>query len=473
MAFLYGCSEDTMDEINHNPNNPTNVSSSLMMTNVIVGTLFNVTDGDYSFYSSVYTEQAVGCHGQMYAAEIRTTQPVSATTYNNTWNGVYGYMYDLKLVMEKCKEGGTEEGNYHTLGIAQILTAYNLATLTDMTGDVPYSEAMQPGVIYQPKLDSQEDLYKEVISLLNAGIDNLSKTEVSYPALGKQDPVYAGNSDLWKKTAYGLLARYTLRLAIANDGLYTNILEYIGNSYKKASEECKLNFDKIGGKNSHYAFLKDRNDLAASGSFHDLMIKHADPRKDMLFRSSNSDPVVFAKNGDPDELGAIQDVFGISALVTKNSPTILLSLDELYFIKAEALARKNSNNEARTELIKAVRAAYGKIAPILNDAFKLPDDDYFNNIGKDKEGAELIKEIMYQKYVAAFEFNSVEAYNDIRRYCAIEKKDIPDYIELKHPHPEKFPVRFTYGNSDVTTNPNVYKAYGSVNVYQDKIWWAQ
>ena len=81
------------------------------------------------------------------------------TRYNNSWDVVYQTLYNLKAIIEKCSEGGSEEDNYHTLGIAQILSAYNLATLTDAMGDVPWSEALRPGEIFTPVLDNQADIY--------------------------------------------------------------------------------------------------------------------------------------------------------------------------------------------------------------------------------------------------------------------------------------------------------------------------
>ncbi|MFA6951254.1 MAG: SusD/RagB family nutrient-binding outer membrane lipoprotein, partial [Lentimicrobiaceae bacterium] len=173
LLAISGCTQDSLEDINTNHNNPTDVPSSLLITDVMTRSAFTVTGSDFSFYASVYVEHNVGIYNQMYNAEIRTGEPISSTTYNNIWDAAYENLYNLKIIINKTSEGGSEEGNYHTLGIAQILTAYNLAMLTDLMGDVPYSEALQPGVIYQPKLDKQEELYTEIFSLLNNAITNL------------------------------------------------------------------------------------------------------------------------------------------------------------------------------------------------------------------------------------------------------------------------------------------------------------
>jgi hypothetical protein len=46
-------------------------------------------------------------------------------------------------------------------------------------------------------------------------------------------------------------------------------------------------------------------------------------------------------------------------------------------------------------------------------------------------------------------------------------------IELSHPMPDRFPLRFTYGSSDVTTNVLIRDAYGDGSyVYTQNVWWA-
>jgi hypothetical protein len=77
---------------------------------------------------------------------------------------------------------------------------------------------------------------------------------------------------------------------------------------------------------------------------------------------------------------------------------------------------------------------------------------------------------MNQKYIAFFEEEAVEAYNDYRRLKAMGN----NVITLENPlDATKFPLRFTYGSSDVTTNANVRSAYGDGSyVYTENVWWA-
>src|SRR5690606_10896069 len=138
------CSEDRMDEINRNPNDPTDVQAKFILADVIVKTAVNNVGGDLSTYLSTYVEHEVGTYNQLWRAEHRENEPQSASTFNNSWGSLYEVIKDTRIMIDNCSEGGSQEGNYTTLGIAQIMQAYNLALLTDMYGDVPYSEAFDP-----------------------------------------------------------------------------------------------------------------------------------------------------------------------------------------------------------------------------------------------------------------------------------------------------------------------------------------
>src|SRR5690606_34484753 len=238
---FWSCSEDIMDEINKNVNDPTDVGSNLIITDAMITSAFSITGSDLAFYASVYIEHNVGVWNQSYNAEIRSGEPISATTYNNNWNAIYNNLYNLKVIIEKCSEGGSEEGNFHTLAIAQTLMAHNLATLTDLMGDVPWSEALQPGFIFTPVLDSQESIYAEVNRLLDAAIENYNKS-TSFANLGTQDFIYGGNVARWKKLAYGLKARYTMRLSLKNPQ-YAEVISLANQSFASPAEQAQLNYN--------------------------------------------------------------------------------------------------------------------------------------------------------------------------------------------------------------------------------------
>ncbi len=409
-------------------------------------------------------EHNVGVWNQSYNAEIRSGEPTSSTTYNNSWNTIYNNLYNLKDIIEKCSDGGVEEGNYYTLAIAQTLTAYNLAILTDMMGDVPWSQALQPGIIFTPELDTQESIYADIMQFLDDAIANFEK-ESLFPSLGAQDFIYGGDEDLWEKFAYGLKARYTMRLSL-RDADYQGVIDNANLSFVDATEQCQFNYDGTTTQSPFYRFFTDRDYFGASQSLHDKLIDRADPRDAVFFKAyPDAGSLEFAPNGEPTQ---VQGFYGISALSNITAPTYLMSYHEVEFLKAEAYVRLGGAANlalAETALENAVVAAFEKVGLEATDA-----ETYFTNEVLPRFNSNPLEEVMNQKYIAFFEEEAIEAYNDYRRLVAMGD----DLIQLDNPkNATQFPLRFTYGASDVTTNENVREAYGDgTYVYTENVWWA-
>jgi Starch-binding associating with outer membrane len=464
LFLLQSCSDDKMDEINSNLNNPLDAPTRFVITDVMTASAFSVTGSDNSFYAGVYAELNAGCFGQMFDAQRRSGLPQLASTYNNTWNSSYIQLRTLKSIIEKCSVGGSEAGNNTTLGIAQVLYAYNLAILTDLFGDVPYSEALNPNVNKQPKLDKQEAIYAEVFNNLNEGIANLNRTSISYGSIVNQDLIYAGSAIKWKKAANALLARYTMRLSLKRPD-YQGVINYVDASFANASEELKLVNSLV--PNPYARFELDRRSLAVSKSFYDRLVANgaADARLDGMFtkKSGAVRPYNNSILTEPD----LQGFYSISALISEKNPIYMMSYHELLFLKAEAQARLNQDANALATLKLAIKAAYLKDQFVKFTAAQA--DTYIATI-PNLTGKDLLKKIMVEKHISFYENEGVEAYNDIRRLQALGNGDL---IPLVHPNPELFPKRFGYGNSDVLANPNVKAAFGDGEyVYTENVWWA-
>jgi hypothetical protein len=87
-------------------------------------------------------------------------------------------------------------------------------------------------------------------------------------------------------------------------------------------------------------------------------------------------------------------------------------------------------------------------------------------------GTPTLKTLFEQKYLAQCVDEQVETYNDFRRLEAMGES----YITLTNPHNKqsginRYPYRLPYGNSSVTSNPNVADAYGDgFYIYDKKTW---
>lgn len=497
ILFLSSCSKDALDKVNANPNNPEDVPAKFTVTDIITSTAFNVVGGDISLYASVYAEHEAGVWNQQYNAETRTGEPSSSTTYNNVWGLIYNNIKALKIVLDKTSKGGEEEGNDVTNGISKVLMAYNLGVLTDYWGDVPFSETglLNPDgspKVLQPKIDKQSELYPQIISYLDDAIALLDKSDAS--PIGTQDLIYKGNKSLWKKAAYGLKARYIMHTLFRSTDKtkdLTSIIENIDKSFASPAEEMIFDvYDGDAQTNPLGGFSNARDGLGASRSLLNKFKQLNDPRGEQSFMNYDFAQLTLdeaiagsAPNGAPVQQQYVYDISIPEYAFT--APTLLLSYHELMFLKAEALVRLNRVAEAKTALEKAVVAGFANLGRTLKatdndqglgatiDLSSAVAETYFNDEVVPMFTNNALKAVMLQKYLSFFGASgeSTEAYNDIRRLRALGEGDL---IQLDNAlNAEKFPLRYSYGNSDVLANPGVASAYGNGQyVYTDKVWWA-
>lgn len=498
VLLLASCSKEALDKVNHNPNNPEDAPARFTLTDMMTATAVNVVGGDISLYASLYVEHEGGVWNQQYNAETRRGEPSSATTYNNSWNAIYNNIKALKIVIDKTSPGGEEENNRVSGGIAKVLMAYNLGVLTDYWGDVPFSETgilTENGspAILQPKIDKQSELYPQIQKFLDEAIVQLDETDEN--SIGGQDLIYKGNKALWKKAAYGLKARYTMHALLRSADRtadLTNIISYIDKSFTAPAEQMAFDvYDADAQYNPLGLFQYSRDGIGASRSLLTKFKALNDPRGEQAFVDADLGEQLSldaalegsVPNGTPVQQQYVYDISIPSYTLT--APTMLLSYHELMFLKAEAHARLQQPALASAALEKAVVAAFSNLERTIDETIgfwgiegdvDLSENvatDYFNTEVVPVFNADPLKAVMMQKYLAFFGASgeSTEAYNDIRRLMALGEGAL---VPLANPlNSDKFPVRYSYGNSDVLANPNVATAYGNGQyVYTDKVWWA-
>jgi len=147
-------------------------------------------------------------------------QPVS---FNNNWNTGYNILNAIKIMEPRA----IQNRETYALGAAKVIRVYVLLTMVDMYGNIPYSEALQGSANLNPKFDNSADIYRGLLSELDAAITVLNEPNFSDSKI--QDLYYSGPND-WIKLANTLkLKMYcTARLAPAEFGV-TNLNEAIQN----------------------------------------------------------------------------------------------------------------------------------------------------------------------------------------------------------------------------------------------------
>ena len=460
------CSEDTLDEINKNPEDPSPeiVPAYLQLSEAIMSTGFSTVSGDLSFYLASLTEQEIGVgNNQLAKAELRNSiERASSTTFNNVWNSTYTNLSNIRQIISKIEnEVPGNVGLYDLLGIAQVLEVINFGVLTDVHGDIPYSEALKGQEILQPKLDSQKDVYTGILKTLDDAITNLEKGK-DLKSSKDQDLAFGGDPKKWLATAYGLKARYLIHQLAIDSSVLSQAKAAAEKAAELGIESCQITeFNGVTCDNPWSAFYWSRAYTASSKTVVDLMATNNDPRLEAYTYGTG---LGYAP-GDPDVAVVADGSLAFPAWIDLGSqPIHLFTKAELYFILAETQLR--SNEDATEAFQTAVEASVSEILALMGE------DTSAAATFAASLGTPTLKTLFEQKYLAQCVDEQIETYNDLRRLEAMGE----EYVVLTNPNNvqsgiNRFPYSLPYGNSSVLSNPNVATAYGDgFYIYEKKTW---
>ncbi len=518
------CSEDTMDNINKDTSNPPvdKVPAKLMITDAIMSSAFTTVSGAYAWYVSSYTEQEFGTgNNQLMKIETRNrNEMASSTTFNNEWNGTYSNLNNLKQIIEKINtKGGVDEGQSDILGMAQVLYALNFGILTDLHGDIPCSEALKGLENLTPKIDKQEDIYKNaVLGMLDSAIENLNAAIATKATnAGAQDILFGNDNQKWLASAYALKARYLMHTMKKNSSVLPEVIAACNSAITYGFEGMDLNaFDGNASTNPWFAYYESREYTASSTTVTNLMSERKDPREDVYAFPYYYYGDIYEYVCAPGNEELAKEVGGLSApawLSYRRSgydpasaycgggsaSVHLMSYTELYYILAEAKTRLGQ--DATSEFTKATAASIKEYDSFLNifkaeyAAYLIAIEKENENLAEDKKitpksykdylatpiaeyikanvtplfTANPLKEIMVQKYISQCRDEQIETYNDFRRCKALGE----EFVVMTNPRNagNNLPVCLPYGNSSVLANPAVKAAYGDGSyVFTKNVW---
>ena len=189
---------------------------------------------------------------------------------------------DLLVVQELTGSLLVEKNN--KLATIGILEAYAFQMLVDAFGDVPYTEALLGGDNSTPKYDNDNDIYKSLITNLQA---NLTQISEGNPGFGGGDLLYGGDMTMWKKFGGSLLLRLGLR---ASDAMAAEagqaITAALANGVFESGEGARFSYSGTSPYSNgiHRAFIEgNRKDFLPTNTIIDNMMALEDPRLPAYF----------------------------------------------------------------------------------------------------------------------------------------------------------------------------------------------
>ncbi len=386
------------------------------------------------------------------------TNPASA------WDNLYYSLSDAYDLMKRAEE---QQAPHH-LGIRQVLMAYQLGLVADFWGDAPYSEAFGKVKTLQPKYDTEEELYKAQVNLLDQAIINLQKPNTVLFSDGS-DLIHLNKSEKWLKTAYALKARVLNK--VSKKAVYDSkaILAAIDNAYKANSDDAGMATFK--GINPWAQVATNNDNLNLDGWLSANFIDHLngktygqeDPRIGFITEKSVVGNIYIGTRNGQGNTGSntIKDECYISKkspLTAPTSPVTIVSYAEIKMVEAEAALRLGEKKRAYAAYKEGIKAHFEKIgvqAAELTDYLSRSYVDVGENNLK-------LSDIFREKYTITY--LNPEGWNDLRRND-YQLKDFQMPVNAKLP---TFIRRLAYPSSERAENGKNVPEQVSLDT---KLWW--
>lgn len=417
----------------------------------------------------------------------------------------------------------------NTKGKPNLVTLYNAARimrvliahrLTDIYGDIPYSDAgfgsLGDAKYLNPKYDNQAEIYPDMLKQLDS-----AQTEIT-TGTDKltNDLIYKGDVSLWKKFANSLMLRLAMRLVkvdVANAQKWAEKAVANG-AFSSNDDNALIKHDASGGRATVNRInnilgnewdatgmkTKGKQDILLSQTFVDFLKNNNDPRLGIIavLRNNNDKtpanqigmpngydngttikPITGAPNypGEADDTrnGTTDKVYKYSTinsdLLGLSAPTCVISYAEVALLKAE-MAVKGWNNggvSAQVAYDNGVKASMKQFAQY-NSASTVADADittYLTASGKKWDAANGLTLINEQYWVATF-FNWYETWANWRR------TGIPALTPVNYTGNATggtIPRRMTYPATEASDNKANFNTavsrLSNGNTMTSRVWW--
>jgi hypothetical protein len=502
-GMLSSCTKG-FEQMNTNPNNPVdvpalniNVPAIIVFTNAVQNSVSRQMGGWIQHtYLGVWCQQ--WCKVQ-YIDEDRYMPRDMSGEFNAPYTSE---LKNLTIVINKA----TKDNNLSLAAAAKVMRAWVFLYLTDVWGDIPYSEALQGFLLngtLKPKYDTQASIYADLLVQLEEANAVLGATTDNF---GAGDLLYGGDPAKWQKLANSLKLRmlnrcagtpwsftYTMTApqapvtttagAAALATADAQIATILGNPgqypvFTSNGDNAQLAFPGLPYRNPIFDALYSRTDQAISETMVNWLKARTDPRIHIYAQptpnSVATPPLAYVgfQNGRNITAAPFPAVslLGTKIGYTEKAPLYLLTYDEVLFTVAEYQMRKANDAAAQAAYEAGIKASFGRWG--LADGTLVFPTYGKREISTSTTGlpinyatyladplvvwggttAQKFQKIIEQKWAGMFG-EGVQAYSEVRRTGFPER--VFEYELEKAYYPNLgLPIRLQYALSEDTYNTN-------------------
>lgn len=425
---------------------------------------------------------------------------------NQSWAQAYwdvAYPSQVKYIVDLLEVTKDKPQYANLYQIGRIMKVMIFHRITDLYGDIPYSEAGLGyyGRIFTPKYDKQQDIYTDMLKELDQAAQAL---DVSKDKPGTADLIYRNGPNTiqqWKKLAYSLMLRLAMRLTKADATFAKTWAEkaYTGGLIQSNADNAYILHEATGGRNTvnrNSNILAGEWNATANGevflskTFVDLLKTSNDPRLQWMSKVKSSGSSLpasqvglangYDQNGGSSDVsnapgysGSIDNFSTIRAdiLLRLDGPTFLATYAQNEFLLAEAAKRGWSvGANAQTHYNNGVRAAMEQLQQF-NSTAVIPgaaiDAYLLANPYVDANGFQQIN----TQYWAANFLDWYEVWANWRR------SGFPVLTAVNYPGNATggtIPRRMLYPTGEIAANgANLQEAISrqGANTFTTRVWW--
>ncbi len=444
LLFMGACTKD-FEDINTNKNKPETIIPDLLLT--------------YLTYQTVDT----GPQGSVVTQHLAARDWVVGLGRYDWWGTPYWDYPNLRNANNLIVEA-ENMGNDNFKGIGLIFKTFLFSRTTDCVGDIPFSEALKGKEgIYMAKYDTQEEVYKGLLTYLDEANDLIDVNGTSISG----DILYGGDLLKWKKFANSLHLRLLMRVSDKMPDAKTKIKAIVDNPgkypiFESNDDMAALTYlpDAPNRYPNYNAAGYDAGEVVLGKPLADTLLNYNDPRIAKMAQptmaSVNSGTVEFvgvpcgmtkdealSYNGGREYQSLVNARYSHDPVGEKG---IFMSYAELQFILAEAAQKGWIGGSAKVYYENGIKGSF-EYYGVSADA-----DSYLTGSKVAYNPANGLLQIGVQKWIS-FYFNSgYESYFDYRR------TKIPYLFPgTGNLNGGKIPVRWKYPDSEQNLNGNNFK----------------
>lgn len=496
LAILLASCDAGFEEMNINPTLASQIDPNFKLTNIqlrISGERYENWRTNL-IYSSVMIQHFATLPTYWAGDKYGYIGSYSAAMWDRYYSNIAKNVEDLLLQTAE----DPEDANLNH--ITQIVRVIMYHRLTDLYGDIPYSEAGRGATdgITQPKYDAQSDIYADMLANLESAANGLNASGRSF---GDGDLIYQGDVEQWRKLANSLMLRLGMRLIKVDPAAAQSWAQKaIAGGTMESNDDIAFipHNDPAGWKNGNGLVFQADGSPRISEFFVNWMNDHQDPRlyvygtvpvegappvgmpNGRITGGSDADHgienhsswISCGDNPDSEPEPCGMAVYMVPHTVIKgiDDPMFFMTYAEVELLKAEAAQRGWHSGDAGTHYANGVRAAmeylamYGADAAISSDAI----DAYLTaNPYDPANGIKMINEQIW----AAVLLNEYEAFANWRR------TGFPDLAAVNYPGNVTggtIPRRLRYRENEAVANPDNYSAAISAqgpDLLTTRVWW--